>query len=101
MTERLWALAADLEPFEIEVESIAELDQDCWYEPDRIPTLRSVADHCRRINEADLSIPVILNEDGSLMDGGHRLCKALLLGNKTLRAVRFTEMPAPDEILDL
>ena len=30
-TERLWKLAANLEAFEIKVEKIAELDQDCWF----------------------------------------------------------------------
>ena len=41
---------------------------------------------------------IILNVDGSLMDGGHRVCKALLDGRKTIRAVRFQAMPEPDEI---
>jgi hypothetical protein len=37
------------------------------------PTCRAVAEHARRINAADLSHPVILAADGSLMDGGHRI----------------------------
>jgi hypothetical protein len=53
-----------------------------------------------RINDADLSKPIILNADGSLMDGGHRLCKALLEGRQTILAVRFDVMPTPDEISD-
>ena len=51
-----------------------------------------------RINEATLDHPVILNADGSLMDGGHRICKALLEGRKTVMAVQFETMPEPDEI---
>ncbi len=34
------------------------------------------------------------------MDGGHRLCKALLEGRRTIRAVRFDVMPEPDEVSD-
>ena len=99
-TERLWRLAAGLRPFDVEIETIAELDQDCWF-GDKEPTVRRVADHCRRIAAADLDYPIILNSDGSLMDGGHRLCKALLDGKTTVRAVRFDTMPEPDEIRTL
>jgi hypothetical protein len=100
-TERLWSQARTLEPFDIELSSIRELDQDCWFGPGssgRKPTLREVARHCERINSANLEWPIILNADGSLMDGGHRVCKALLDGRSTIRAVRFGVMPDPDEV---
>ena len=35
------------------------------------------------------------------MDGGHHLARALLEGRKTVKAVRFEEMPKPDEIEEL
>jgi hypothetical protein len=60
-----------------------------------------VARHCQRINAATFEYPIILNADGSLMDGGHRVCKALLEGRATIRAVRFEAMPDPDEIHEL
>lgn len=97
-TERLWALSADLEPFELRIDAVPELDQDCWF-GDVEPTLRRMVDHCRRINEADPARPVILNADGSLMDGGHRLCRALLEGRDTVPAVRFGVMPEPDDVV--
>ena len=98
-TERLWELSKDLEPFEIEVEGIAELDQNCWFTT-REPTLRGVAAHSRLITNADLTKPIILNADGSLMDGGHRICRALLEGRSTISAVRFETMPEPDAVSD-
>jgi len=98
-TERLWRLAEKLPPFEISICGVPELDQNCWFDGSE-PTLRRVAEHCARINDADLSKPIILNVDGSLMDGGHRLCKALLEGRQTILAVRFDVMPTPDEISD-
>ena len=100
-TERLWELARSLAPFEIEVESFPELDADCWFGGDPLPTIRQVAAHCKRINGADTGIPVIVNANGRLMDGGHRLARALLDGRRTILAVRFSEMPAPDLIEEI
>jgi hypothetical protein len=65
------------------------------------PTIREVATHCRRINEVDTTFPIIINDDGRLMDGGHRLARALLDGRKTIKAVQFKEMPEPDAVEDL
>ena len=63
--------------------------------------LREIAKHSRRINDASLDIPIILNDDGSLMDGGHRLCKALLEGHQFTRAIQFAAMPELDGIHEL
>lgn len=51
-----------------------------------------------RTREADLSYPVILHPNGHLMDGYHRVCKALQSGFTHVQAVQFTEdiLPAPD-----
>lgn len=97
-TERLWSHARTLNPFDIRLSSIRELDQNCWFGMGREATLREVASHCQRINAANLEWPIILNADGSLMDGGHRVCKALLEGRSTIRAVQFAVMPDPDEV---
>ena len=97
-THRLWTEAGSLVPFEIELSSIKELDDDCWFGTRHKPTLRAIVEHTLRINSATLEWPIILNADGSLMDGGHRVCKALLEGRKTIRAVRFASMPDPDEV---
>ena len=48
-----------------------------------------MAEHARRIQEADLAYPIILSADGRLMDGGHRLAKAWLRG-------LFAGRPPPD-----
>ena len=91
-------MASDLEPFEINIAEIAEVDMNCWFER-REPTLREVSLHTARIVAADLTYPIILNDNGALMDGGHRICKALLEGQETIWAVRFEEMPSPDAVL--
>lgn len=98
-TERLWELSKEFTPFWISLNEIAELDSDCWFGSTE-PTLREVANHADRIAKADLSYPIILNDDGSLMDGGHRVCKALINGQTSILAVKFSEMPTSDEVLD-
>jgi len=98
-TERLWHLSRDLPVKEVAIQDIAELDQDCWFGSAHIPTCRAVAEHARRIQDADLAYPIILSANGRLMDGGHRLCKALLQGLTTIRAVQFESDPEPDDFI--
>ncbi len=100
-TEKLWKISKDFEVFEVNVEDFPELDMDCWFGNDTKPTLRKIAEHCDKINMASLKYPIILNSDGSLMDGGHRLCKALISGIKTVKAVKFESMPKPDKIVEI
>ena len=64
-------------------------------------TLREMAMHINAVNAADLDTPIILDEDGELMDGRHRLIKAMILGCKTIKAVRFDENPSPCSEKDL
>lgn len=61
-------------------------------------TLREMVMHMNAVNNADLETPIILDEDGELMDGRHRIMKAMLLGNKTIKAVRFDENPTPCQV---
>jgi len=59
--------------------------------------LRKMVEHVKCINNADLKYPIILDQDGDIMDGRHRVMKALILGKKTIKAVRFTKNPIPDK----
>jgi hypothetical protein len=100
-TERLWYLARELPVRQLPIDQIAEFDQNCWFGPTSLPTCRAVAQHARRIFEADLRYPIILSAEGYLMDGGHRIAKAYLLELPTVAAVQFPLDPEPDYILDL
>lgn len=51
--------------------------------------------HMHAVEAADLSCPIILDEDGEIMDGRHRVMKALYLEQPTIRAVRFDVNPTP------
>jgi hypothetical protein len=55
-----------------------------------------VIEHARLMHEVDVSYPVILGVDGRVMDGMHRIARAILEGTTTVRAVRFREQPDPD-----
>ena len=57
-------------------------------------SLRDMVMHMNAVKDADLSYPIILDEDGELMDGRHRVMKALYLGRDTIKAVRFNENPS-------
>lgn len=63
-------------------------------------SLREMVMHFNAINDADLKYPIILDEDGEIMDGRHRIMKAIMLGKKTIKAVRFDENPVPCEVTD-
>ena len=51
--------------------------------------------HMKAVLNADLSFPIILDEDGEIMDGRHRIMKAILEGKRNIKAVRFNENPEP------
>lgn len=53
-------------------------------------------EHVRLIQEADMSFPIILSSDGRVMDGRHRVAKAMLEGHETIEAVKFSQDPEPD-----
>ncbi len=95
--ERLIGLSAELPVEEVDISTIGAVETVYWFNtPDDEPTVRGVADHARLINEVDLSYPIILGADGRVMDGMHRVAKAILGGHTTIKAVRFRVQPEPD-----
>ena len=95
--ETVWRAAGSCPIEETLIESIQELDEDCWFSGDNKPaTVRAIADHARRINEADLGHPIILSSDGHVLDGMHRVARAFLEGRRTVKARRLIVDPEPD-----
>jgi hypothetical protein len=95
--DRLVVLASTLTRKDVPLSHIRELDQDFFGEGEP-PTWRSVVAHIELIDRADLSYPIILSADGSVMDGMHRVAKAALLGREEIEAVQFDEDPEPDHV---
>ncbi|MGW8315403.1 MAG: hypothetical protein ACWGNV_07370 [Bacteroidales bacterium] len=85
------------EIIEVPLNEIRELEEPFWYNhPSDIPHCRSIAKHAKLIQEASLEHPIIICPEGRIMDGMHRVCKAFILGRKTIKARRFAKMPKPD-----
>lgn len=95
---RLVELANDLPIVLIPLSALRELDEPYWYGHGIIPTCRSVAEHAKLINEADLEFPIILSSDGRIMDGMHRVAKAVIQNIISLPARQFSQTPEPDHV---
>lgn len=90
--------AWDIENLWIQFESLQEID---WEIPETFKEEWSwgqdhPADHIERCCEADLSYPILV-WDGAIIDGCHRVVKALANGQKTIKAKIIINIPPPDE----
>jgi len=94
--DRLIELSKGLAIEEITLSEIWELDSAYWFGDEHPPTVRKVVEHFRLIEDLDPSHPIILGPDGRVMDGMHRVARALLEGRESIRAVRLTVLPNPD-----
>ncbi len=94
--DRLVKLLAELAPKAIKLDQIAELDEAYWFSAGDTPSCRAIAEHFKLMMAADLQYPIILCAEGRLMDGMHRITKALALGQQTLLSLRFEQTPQPD-----
>lgn len=91
---RLTKLVEDFEIFTIPLKHIVTYDIYPKSE-----NTKEYIEHIRRVLSADLERPIILDEEGCLMDGRHRLLKAMMNGKTFILAVRFDENPEPCEIV--
>ncbi len=94
--DRLIAMSKDFPRVQVPLTAIRELDEPVWFGFGDTPTCRVVVEHARLIEAVDLGLPMILSSDGRVMDGMHRVAKAVLLGRPAIVAVRFTDDPDPD-----
>jgi hypothetical protein len=95
--ETLWNASKDLAINQV------KLDDLPWFEDDigglgDPPLWGKVAEHAKRSVDANLDYPIILNVNGDVMDGMHRIIKSFIQGNDTISAVQFEETPKPDRI---
>jgi hypothetical protein len=95
---RLVDLSRDLPRERVPLSAIRELDEPYWNNEGTRMICRGVVDHARLMLDSDLAFPIILSSDGRVMDGMHRVCKALLENRTEIEAVRFVHDPEPDYI---
>lgn len=95
--DRLVLLARTLRVRSVPLSEIRELDEPVFGDDEPV-TWRSLVAHVELLDAADLAYPIILAADGRVMDGRHRIAKALRDGHSTIDAVQFDEDPAPDYV---
>lgn len=67
----------------------------------RYPSPMRIADfayHARRVLMADIRIPILLGPCGNVLDGAHRIIKAMITGEESLPAKRLNFMPPHDDV---
>ncbi|HTL83759.1 MAG TPA: hypothetical protein VL856_01145 [Acidimicrobiia bacterium] len=94
--DRLVALSADFPVVDVDVSALPDVDTAYWFDEYNPPTVRKVAEHVRLVEEVDVEYPIILGPKNRVLDGMHRVVRALLEGRPTIRAVQFAELPDPD-----
>jgi hypothetical protein len=94
--DRLIERSRGLPVVDFELGDLDEVDTEYWFDEWQRPTVRAVVEHVRLIEEVDPGYPIILGHDGRVMDGMHRVARALLDGRTTIAAVRFDVPIDPD-----
>jgi hypothetical protein len=92
---QLWELAEGLPVKKVRLKELDGFDEVRWFGGPRNiqPTCRAIAEHAWDIFAADLSYPIILSPAGEVLDGWHRICRALVEGIEELDAVQLLKLP--------
>ena len=88
---KLVKLSECLKPFKIPMAGLNVVD----IYPSQVFSTAEFVTHIRKVKYADLRRPIILSDEGLVMDGRHRVMRAMLDEKKYILAVRFTETPEP------
>jgi GNAT superfamily N-acetyltransferase len=78
-----------------ETSSFGEVDQVYWFDDYYRPTVRQVIEHAGLIRDVETHYPVITAADGRVMDGMHRVARAIMDGRTSVDVVRFETDPEP------
>lgn len=77
-------------PFDLPVAGI-----NLEYMPFTCNSFLSFCNHIKRIDNTSLEHPILLDDRGYVADGWHRVAKAIINGNRSIKAIRMMEMPTP------
>ncbi len=96
---KLSKLAEPCRTFVVPLCDIKEIDEPYWYDATSgTPTCRSVLEHARQVSQSDLAYPILLCPQGRVVDGMHRVMKAVMMGDSTISARHLPELPKPDYV---
>lgn len=79
-----------LDAFDVPVAAL-NVGDEIW----RGCSILELASHVRQVMDADLSYPILIDWNGDIADGRHRIIKALATGKRTILAKRITWKPDP------
>ena len=65
--------------------------------PFSITNLYGFAYHVKRMMDTNLKYPVLVGPLGGIMDGWHRIAKALMKKKTFVKAIKLNSLPEPDE----
>lgn len=94
--DNLISLSADLPRFRLPIKDLRAIELKSKFPTVGKGDYLEIAYHARVAMAADLQYPIILGEDGRIMDGHHRVLKALITGEPDILVVQFTIDPLPD-----
>jgi len=96
---KLLELAKHLEVIQVPLSQIKEIDEPYWFDHGGPkPTCRNVLAHVEQALKTDLNYPILLCAEGRVMDGMHRVIKALHIGEATIKARQLVKTPPPDHL---
>lgn len=94
---KLLALADPESVFQHPLSQIKEIDEPYWFgDSSDQATCRAVMAHAAQAEAADLSYAILLCADGRIMDGMHRVMKAVAQGRDAIPARKLSKTPPPD-----
>ena len=74
------------------------LELNLWFDESEEPTINAILIHIKRIQNADTNYPIIVGPNYVIMDGLHRLVKAILAEETTIPAICLKNWPMADII---
>ncbi|WP_210405395.1 hypothetical protein [Rhodophyticola sp. CCM32] len=94
---KLLERAGELPVTPVPLSGIGEIDEPYWFsEADRPATCRAIMAHATQVAGVDITYPILLCAEGRVMDGMHRVMKALGDGHDTIPARQLITTPPPD-----
>lgn len=91
LTTTIIDASKDCEVFDLQLAAI-DLDVMPWGDQ----SILSYCNHIKRIENTNMEYSIIQAPSGWIIDGWHRVCKAILNGDETIKAKRLKFLPEPD-----
>jgi len=88
----------NFEIIQVSVNDVIQNNENHWYQSTENPSVSAILKHMKLVNKSKLDFPIIIDSNGIVMDGMHRVGKAYLQNLHYINAVKFSVIPVPDFI---